>query len=390
MDKVSEQNKVYLSSKDAGAILGYTHDYISRLCRQNHMVGIQKGREWYVTREELDAFKQRHEVELIEKKKILSKKFSRIRLEHEAKKRKARESAQVVPQISRQAAHKKPTPTKERAHSVESLEEISGKQIKFVFPRELAAVCVLAVLLLAPHMFNALTSTSTSVSSAKNQTANSSFSIKDVGTSIEDGIQDTIYTQSTVVEPVAAVFGFAPYLADGYWQFFMEVGKLPGETYARLKSIGNGYLTLYLMQGEALYYSVQNLNTMGASVLRGYELIGEAFLFGSKDIIHTYTKILNVESPAEVGKGEIRDFAANVQGGFGYATQTGLGDFCKSITTQIGKLFESCVINVGRNVSAMRSTVSQISHNMNAYIGSLFDFRMVKNDSNIRTIELEN
>ena len=129
MDNLSEQK--YLSSKDAGAILGYTHDYISRLCRHGKMSGIQKGREWYVTKEELEAFKMRHEVELAEKKKELSKKFSQIRLEAEARKRALRQQTNQT--------------IKKEDHI-----DFSNKKIKVALPKQFVALAVLAFCLMVP------------------------------------------------------------------------------------------------------------------------------------------------------------------------------------------------------------------------------------------------
>ncbi len=84
-----------LSSKEAGALLGYTHDYISKLCREGKMSGVQRGRVWYVTEAEARAFQVRHEAELEAKKAQLSQKFSAIRLEHESK-RKGQPDIQAV------------------------------------------------------------------------------------------------------------------------------------------------------------------------------------------------------------------------------------------------------------------------------------------------------
>lgn len=369
MDNLSEQN--YLSSKDAGAILGYTHDYISRLCRQGKMSGIQKGREWYVTKEELDAFKQRHEVELQEKKKELSKKFSRIRLEHEAKKRANRESLQQNNQND--------------FMNMESADITENKKgVSISIPREFVATCVLVLSLFAPSFLNQITQAKQTPISSDGQ-----VSLVEISSYIEKGIEDTIYAQATVVEPVAAIFSFAPYLADGYWQFFTVVGQLPKEMYLSLRSIGNGYLTLYVLQGEALYESVENLNTMGAVVLRGYELVGESFVFGARDIIDLYARIFHVDSYIQNSANTISSFSGNVSDGFEYATESAQENILNKSGIQFASFFNSFKKNLSLNITAMGATINRVSGGLGAYVGSLFEFNLVEKESRIRAIKLQ-
>jgi len=364
MNNPLEQN--YLSSKDAGAMLGYTHDYISRLCRQGKMEGIQKGREWYVTPQELEAFKARHELELQEKKKELSKKFSQIRLEHEAKKRAARTQSPVS-----------------EVHAP----EYSLPKLKVHVPRQLVAVCLLGVLLLAPTLLNKI---SNAPSFTKNTPAEvPQFSYLGISSSLEQGIEDTIYAQATVIEPVAAIFSFTPYLADGYWQFFQEVGKLPREKYTSLHSIGSAYHVLYLLQGQALYTSIENLNTLGATVLRGYELIGESFLYGSKDIINTYSRVLKISSNLKNSSDTAGDFTTNVSEGFAYvssAVQTGP---LQDVVEQTGELTHALKENVSANFDSMKQTVSSVSYEFSAYVGSFFEFNLIEKDAKIKAIKLK-
>ena len=46
----------YLSSKEAGSLFGYTHDYVSRLCREGQVDGKKIGRSWYVKESSLRTF----------------------------------------------------------------------------------------------------------------------------------------------------------------------------------------------------------------------------------------------------------------------------------------------------------------------------------------------
>lgn len=369
MVKLVNQNKEYLSSKDAGALLGYTHDYISRLCRQGKMSGIQKGREWFVTQEELDLFKGRHELELQEKKKELSKKFSKIRTEAEAKKRKARQASD----------------TGTYSQGTSSV-YVGKKSLKFIMPRQIVALGVLAFLLVAPTIFDSLNKPSifNEVSISEE-----SFSFDNITSSYEDAIEDTIYAQATVVEPVAAVFGFMSYLDDGYRQFFIEISRLPGATYQSLVSIGNFFLVLYVLQGEALYYSMQDLNTMGSFVLRGYELIGESFWFGSEDILNRYMRLFSIDSSIDVGKNQINSFSDETQGGFVYMVESVNHVVSFLFLNKMGTVFSSLVTNVQTNTFAIQSTFADVSRGTSAYIGSLFEFDLVKKQERIRAIKIE-
>ncbi len=50
------ENKKYFSAQAAGKSVGYTSDYIGRLCRNGSLVCRRIGRSWYVTEESLNEF----------------------------------------------------------------------------------------------------------------------------------------------------------------------------------------------------------------------------------------------------------------------------------------------------------------------------------------------
>ncbi|MEN9921491.1 MAG: hypothetical protein RLZZ517_469 [Candidatus Parcubacteria bacterium] len=352
-----------LSSHDAGAILGYTHDYISRLCRQGRMVGVQKGREWYVTQEELDAFKARHEVFLQEKKKELSKKFSQIRKEAEARKREAREIQK--------------TTIEEPVYKIPVQEKLS-----FSMPKQLIALGALLLFVFAQNVFSGPKDFST---------LSYDLSYKDISNSIEEGIQKTIYAQSTVVEPTMNVLASAQYLADGYWELFTIIGQLPEAVYVSLHNIGSGYLTLYSLQGEAGYQSMLQLHTMGATVLRGYELVGESFLFGSVDILHRYSDIFNLNLKEKVDDSLVypKVYMSNVVGGFEYAKEDAQGGLLGEIKNKILKGFSLISYNISSNTASVQSTLTSVTDTASNLLSSFFEFNLVKKEEKIRAIKLE-
>ncbi|MEX1120406.1 MAG: helix-turn-helix domain-containing protein, partial [Candidatus Paceibacterota bacterium] len=53
-------NIKYLSSKEAGDYSGYTHDYISRLCRSGKIPGTKVGKVWFVEAESFQKFLENH------------------------------------------------------------------------------------------------------------------------------------------------------------------------------------------------------------------------------------------------------------------------------------------------------------------------------------------
>lgn len=407
MNNTSKPTQELLSSKDAGAILGYTHDYISRLCRHNKMSGIQKGREWYVTQEELDAFKGRHEIELQQKKKELSKKFSRIRLEHEAKKRKARAEVSLL-----ESNNKKES-------SITDLPSIQ-KSIKFSIPNQFVALAVLTLIVFGSTIFDGVSKNITKIEniSLLGQVSSSvdkgiqdmiysqstvvepvvtavvslpyaSEKIASFNSTIDKGIQDTIYIQSVAVEPVTTAVMSLSYVSEGFVYFADSIVELPQAIYISLKNIGNGYLALYIIQGEALYKTGANMNTIGASVLQGYELIGQSLYFGGKDIIELYARVLHLDSSVETGQNAIQNFTTNVSTGFVYAKET-IGDTLFKKTASI--IISTSAIwgsNINSNVFAMRSSINEISHNVGAYVGSVLQFNLIKKDSKIRSIEIK-
>lgn len=370
MNKTSRPSQEFLSSKDAGAILGYTHDYISRLCRQNKMSGIQKGREWYVTQEELDAFKGRHEIELEEKKKELSKKFSKIRLEHEAKKREIRSKESFLQSDS-----------KKKNNTVQPASLSIEKSIKFKIPSQFAALAVLMVFIFGSSFFDLI---------PKNIEVTANIqAIKELNASIDQGIQDTIYAQATAVEPVTIAVMSLSHLTKGFTYFFNSIMELPQATYVVLLKTGNTYLAFYVLQGEILYKTVLNMNTIGVNVLKGYELIGQSFYVGSRDMLNLYSNLFHLNTSIKTSQNVSKNFVANVSGGFGYAKETIEDTFFKKTTLQIKETFNTWILNIDSNVSTIQSNITNISHDMGAYIGSTFNLNFIKKDSEIRSIQIK-
>ena len=65
----------FITNKEASDFSGYHSDYISRLCREEKVEGLQVGRAWFINRESLELFIKQQD----ERKKELSKQLSQQR-----------------------------------------------------------------------------------------------------------------------------------------------------------------------------------------------------------------------------------------------------------------------------------------------------------------------
>lgn len=345
------QTDGYLSSKEAGKLLGYTHDYISKLCRDGKMSGVQRGRVWYVTEAEALAFKARHEAELEEKKAQLSQKFSAIRQEHEAGRKKdepvvVRAQAEkpaaepfvpdnlpgateevdfTIPAFARRpepvaasaaapvieskvaepeleaipvsetpfvaepaAAVSEPVMASEPTASVTEKTVPAQKRVEFSVPRHLVAAAVLALVIFAPTIGAQLTS-GTSTSSSTD------FSLAPMVEHFDNGVAAVLDAQAELIPAVANTFSFVQYLSDGYTELGRSATKLCQGFYSFLDTISDSYLALYEFQGEAIYGSLGQIGSMGATVLQGYELVGQSLVVGSKNVLNSYSDMLMVD-----------------------------------------------------------------------------------------------
>jgi hypothetical protein len=248
-------------------------------------------------------------------------------------------------------------------------------------PKQLIALGALALLVFGQNVFSVQKNFSFT---------DSHLSYSDISQSIEDGIKQTIYTQSTVVEPTMNVLASTQYLADGYWELFTTIGELPKATYQSLDKIGKGYLTLYVLQGEAGYQSVIQMHIMGATVLRGYELIGEGFWFGSEDILHRYSDILHIKKTVEASLVYPKAYMSNVVGGFEYAQENIQYSFLGKIKKQISTIVSFVSGNIDANVASVQTTFISVRDTTSNFFSSFFEFNLAKKEEKIRAIKLEN
>jgi hypothetical protein len=303
----------YLSSKEAGQLLGYTHDYISKLCRDGKMAGIQRGRVWYVTEEEARAFQARHEAELEQKKAQLSEKFSAIRQQHESQRGQVQQTSApvqavaqavpVVPQVSYPFANTPAAPARTEireliedpylSESDSFADEPVQKKIEFVMPKHVVAAAVLALLMLIPSLMQEVRQDTKGYARLN---ASDTSSVVD---NLDEGVASVISAQADLVSRTANTFSFVQYLGDGYWQLATSATELCAGFYRFLSTISDSYLAIYVMQGEIIYDSFGQIGKMGATVLQGYELLGESFVVGGQNIVESYKDIFMVDSYIE-------------------------------------------------------------------------------------------
>lgn len=344
MDSNTNTKEIYLSSKEAGQILGYTHDYVSRLCRQGHMVGLRKGREWYVKPSDLELFKQNHEVFLQEKKKQLSQKLSVIRKKHEAQKRQTKAEIVVEEKVAEKPEH--PVMYGSATNFTDNevvLDTFKKEKIKISIPKQLVAVCVLALLLFVPAIINNASGVTKSSATA---TVSDSMSIGE--------------------------------------SFVNSIVELPGETIQTLESIGNIYLLVYQLQGKNIYESVQQMSYIGKVVLSGYELIGDSLWFGGKDLLNRFGGMIG--SFTQDTQKKTLNYASNVSGGYNYVSEQFFFAFNTGVVGAISQGFGIVASNISQNIRAMSSTVNTISYSVHASMGSIFSISKEAKSSSIRVI----
>ena len=353
MDNSSESK--YLSSKDAGALLGYTHDYISRLCRQGKIVGIQKGREWYVTREELDLFQIRHQQELVEKKKELSKKFSKIRREAEARKRQARLMTQNQNVV-------KETDTLITDQEIPTYEP---KPLTFAFPKQMIAVLA-CVFIFTASLF----------------TNNSFFQkISEINEIVYSGIEQTIYSQATIIPYTASVF-------ESIYNHSTIVISLPQYTYSIIEKLGSSYLVLYILQGQSIYYSFENLYRLGTDMLIVYEFIGQLSWYGLEDVFAMYKEFFNTKLYSIKPLSYIYEYMDNVKGGFVYI-KADMQDMSDSFSQPVFGFVSLFKNNITQNVAHSIQTFHSTKNMLSASVSSVFEFNLIQKEEKIRVIKLE-
>lgn len=368
MSDALKQKEELLSSKDAGKLLGYTHDYISKLCREGKMNGVQKGRVWYVTEKEVKAFQQRHEAELAEKKAQLSQKFSEIRSQHETKRLQ--------------------NPSLETSIEEKVEEKISSPFVmpKMVIPRQFVAAGVLALALIVPSLMNSI-----SYDSQTATVSDSSFSnipnSNEIVEYFDVGVATVISVQSDLVLQTANTFSFVQYLNNGYWELANTFGKLSQGLLGFLNTLSDGYLTFYLLQGQIVYNSIIQMESMGASVISGYELMGKSLVVGGENVIDSYKNYLNIDSNLESSKKKLTNFSSNTTEGLAYAHDQVSETIANSLVGELKSSIMIVIGNVKTNISYIKEVAFGSLNLVTASITNTFSFDMLQKDE-VRKVEL--
>jgi hypothetical protein len=327
----------YLSSKEAGKLLGYTHDYISRLCRQGHMSGIQKGREWFVLPSELENFKRKHEIFLQEKKKQLSQKLSQIRKQAEAQKRAAKQKIDF-------------STTKSPKQAPDSVYKTETKQhkLRLSIPKRLVATLILLFIVAASSIFNAL--------STHQFLSFESFS----------NIQ---------VANISAINTLNVYTSS--------ISELPSLTIESIRGLGDAYIDMYTLQGELILQALQDISYVGHIAMNGYQVIGESFVIGSDLVADHYVSILY--PVYDTYSAHPVQFLGNIYGGYMYAYE----HFATSIAHVFFSAADGLAIissNVSTNMASMVELTQDLSRFLTASIQSALT---VNEDSTIEVIKIK-
>lgn len=353
MSDALKQKEELLSSKDAGKLLGYTHDYISKLCREGKMSGVQKGRVWYVTRQECLDFKDRHEKELEEKKLLLSQKFSEMRSQYESQ-RLEKPSLETAVSEDVEVKIEMEIPQKIRS--------------PFVIPKQFVAASVLALILAAPSFLDSV--------SVSKQFADISSSVpsNEIVEHFDNGVASVINAQSEVVFQTANVYSFVQYLHEGYWTFLMNGVELSKGFHSFLTTLSDGYLTFYLAQGEAILSSFEQTEEMGYAAISGYELVGESFVVGTANVLESYNSMLKIDSRAEAVKKGLNSFGQNTTQGLAFVQKEVGTTLPNIIVNEVKSSVNIVISNIKSNLSYISQSIKMSSERVTAGISSVFTF----------------
>lgn len=336
MNSQNQKDEVYLSSHEVGKLLGYTHDYISRLCRQGHMVGERRGREWFVKPSDIEDFKKNHEVVLQEKKKQLSQKLSEIRKQHEAQKRAQKQISQSQ------------TPSDPVQAIFSDSSNLQSPKIKLSVPRQFVAICILAFALMAPTIVNVVS--------------------------------------STPIAPVAKVSSSTFQTATIVDSYGLSVYQLPRETFSAFYGLGYALLSIYELQGALALQAVQDVSNAGAITLTGYELIGESFVQGVQNSFKYYFNLL---FPVYTTYNSFMyTYMQNLHGGYVYAFNQTINTTTEFVQN-IAYGYQIMAQNFSHNITAMNQIIQNISSSTYASIGTIFNLSRNTQDDTIEVIKIK-
>ena len=78
MEDLDKNNKKFITTKEAGTILGYTNDYVSKMCREGKIKSKRQGRKWLVDSSDLNSFQKNHNKEIEKNTRKLSTQMKKV------------------------------------------------------------------------------------------------------------------------------------------------------------------------------------------------------------------------------------------------------------------------------------------------------------------------
>jgi len=390
----------YLSSKEAGKLLGYTHDYISKLCCEGKMSGKQQGRAWYVLKEEVIDFETRHQAEQTQKKAKLSKSFSKMRSNHDLGRvsNVASQAKRVIEEVKKEDFVQTPEPEVTQNPS-------STNRLRFTLPKKLTAAGVLAFVLLISSFLNAPASLPTAQNNSQTKVSQTASiqtglgQIKNSGSqdtsvnsnlisNIDRGIATVIDAQSELFLKTANMYSFVQYLADGYWQLAETTIYLSSNVYSFLDTVSDSYLTVYVLQGQAVYNSFGAVKQFGDGVLTTYEMSGQLVWIGTQNTLNAYDSILNSNESAYFVYSTVSSFKSDLNEGFNFYSQKAPQALASAIWTNIGGGLMHVTNNIQSNLSYISNGLSEMAQNTTALISNSLSFDLFSPEEPVRKIEI--
>ena len=81
MEQLIISNKKFFSSKRTGHILGYTNDYVGKLCREGKLLAKMVGRTWYAEWDSVEKYSNSIAIEKSTKREEISKEGHPVHLQ---------------------------------------------------------------------------------------------------------------------------------------------------------------------------------------------------------------------------------------------------------------------------------------------------------------------
>jgi hypothetical protein len=108
-------------------------------------------------------------------------------------------------------------------------------------------------------------------------------------------------------------------------------------------------------------------------VIKVHELIGTCFVQGANDILSRCKDFFTHVSPVDTTVSAASHFTSDVSGGYAYVGESISQNVATPIANQVATSVEFFVQNVGKNISEVLKTISNLLHSFFIKLASFFE-----------------